>query len=462
MLNLKLVWYKGRPIPLEVHVLISPSDLKKKDRMAEIIEEEKKLVSSFGFTGQAIVFTNSRRKTKEIRDYLRNSRIRTANYHSGLPYGVRKRIEEEFDAGKIDCVVATYALGAGVDFPASVVIFESLQMGKDLLTDRTNIFFQMMGRAGRLGKHDKGKVIILATPFPPNASVQMTEIELAMNLLKAKYQKVEPEYDLNRTATQLLATLASFKNMSAKQYQQSFDLLLGRTGSFKDTAEYLTKKGLIQFNENEDSYNITKLGQAGAVSFLTVKEISFVLKKIKESELNPIEIAIMMDPFENIHLSPYLVGYLEKSLKTRVPTRLFTSSALELLDQASIKVQKLDKAAIELLIMWNKHFFNCECDDRPYCDHGLINVNKLLVSLRTQRLSPEAIARVIDKDYGLYAFPGDILRWLESIIHKLEGIKKVTSAVKIDISEKLALIEEALQDPDKISIEKLQEMNIHL
>ncbi len=456
MLNLKLVWYKGRPIPLEVHVLISPSDIKKKDRMAEIIHEEKKLTSSFGFSGQAIVFTNSRRKTKEIRDYLRNNRIKTANYHSGLPYGVRKQIEEEFDAGKIDCVVATYALGAGVDFPASVVIFESLQMGKDLLIDRTNIFFQMMGRAGRLGKHDKGKVIILATPFPPNASVQITEIELAMNLLRASYQKVDPEYDLNRTSTQLLATLANFQKLQAKDYEQAFNLLLGKTGTFKDTTEYLLKRKLIELNQETATYSITKLGSAGAMSFLTVKEISFVLKNI--NELNPIEIAILMDPFENIHLAPYLIGFLEKALKTRVPTRLFTSSALDLLDQASIKVQKLDKAAVELLVAWNKYFFNCECEDSPYCNHGLINVNKLLINLRTKRASPEAIARIIEKDYGLYAFPGDILRWLESIIHKLEGIKKVTSAVKIDISEKLAVIEGAIQDPNSVTQETLEEL----
>ena len=224
-------------------------------------------------------------------------------------------------------------------------------------------------------------------------------------------------------------------------------------GTFKDTVDYLIKKRLIEYNQDQQYYTITKLGQAGAMSFLTVKEISFVLKNV--NDLNPIEIAILMDPFENIHLAPYLIGFLENSLKTRVPTRLFTSSALELLDQASIKVQKLDKAAVELLIAWNKYFFNCDCDDSPYCNHGLINVNKLLISLRTRKASPEAIARIIEKDYGLYAFPGDILRWLESIIHKLEGIKKITSAVKIDISEKLAIIEGAIKDHDEVKEEKL-------
>ncbi len=41
----------------------------------------------------------------------------------------KERIEKDFDKGKIACVVTTAALAAGVDFPASQVIFDSLVMG---------------------------------------------------------------------------------------------------------------------------------------------------------------------------------------------------------------------------------------------------------------------------------------------------------------------------------------------
>jgi helicase len=458
LLGLELVQYKGRPIPLEVHVLLSPSDIKKKERLAEIILEEKKHISSYGYRGQVIVFTNSRRKTKEIRDYLRNSRIKAANYHSGLHYSVRKQVEEEFESGQIDVVVATYALGAGVDFPASVVVFESLQMGKDLLIDKPNIFFQMMGRAGRLGKHDKGKVILLATPYPPNASVQMTEIEIAMNLLKASYQNVNPEYDLDITATQLLATLSAFKALEKYKWEQSFNLLIGAVGTFDDSVNYLMKNRLVVFKDNK--YIITELGRAGALSFLKVKDVLFVIKKLKT--LQQIEIAILMEPFENIHLSSYLHSYLEKTLKNRISTRFFSSNVLDILDSASVKAQKLDKKSVNFLIQWSQEFFNCGCEDMPYCNHGLINVNKKLLDLRIRGNGPESITRILEKDYGLYAFSGDVLRWIESILYKLEGIKKISLAVNKKVSKEdeigLDIIEEAIQDPKQVSKEKLDEI----
>ncbi len=59
-------------------------------------------------------------------------------------------------------VVTTAALAAGVDFPASQVIFETLAMGKDWL--KVGEFQQMQGRAGRPDYHDLGKVVILADP----------------------------------------------------------------------------------------------------------------------------------------------------------------------------------------------------------------------------------------------------------------------------------------------------------
>ena len=456
MLQYKLVQYKGRPVPLEVHVLVNPSELRKKDRILEIVDTERKIRSKFGFIGQTIIFTNSRRKTREIRDFLRNNGIRTANYHSGLAYGIRKKIEEDFEKGTIDAVAATYALGAGVDFPASTVIFESVQMGKDLLSDKTNIFFQMMGRAGRLGKHEKGKVILLATPYPPNASVQKSELEIAMFLLNAaKYEDVEPEYDLNIVATQLLATLSSFPSLTNNRWKKSFNYLIGKTGTFEEARNFLQAKHLII---NQDSgYKVSKLGRAGSRSFLTVSDIGYVQTQLKSH--SALEIAILMEPFENIHLAPRLIGFMEKALKTRVSSRLFNSSALELLDSASVRVAKLDKHVLATLMQWSQLFFNCGCPDTPYCDHGVINVNKLLLQLRFNGYGPKAISSYIEKKFGLYAYPGDILRWLESLLHRLEGIQKITAALSDhDTENQVNLIIGSLEDPAKISIqdERLQ------
>ena len=83
-------------------------------------------------------------------------------YHAGLTYHERFKIENLFNNQKISCVVTTAALAAGVDFPASQVIFESLAMGISWLTVAE--FEQMCGRAGRYGKHNQAKAMILCEP----------------------------------------------------------------------------------------------------------------------------------------------------------------------------------------------------------------------------------------------------------------------------------------------------------
>ena len=112
------------------------------------------MTSSKGFRGQTIVFTNSRKKCHSISQALR---IQSAPYHAGLTYPQRKSVEERFEKGEIKVVVTTAALAAGVDFPASQVIFESLAMGKDWLG--VGAFQQMQGRAGRPDYHDLGKIV---------------------------------------------------------------------------------------------------------------------------------------------------------------------------------------------------------------------------------------------------------------------------------------------------------------
>jgi len=166
---------------------------------------------------------------------------------------------------------------------------------------------------------------------------------------------------------------------------------------------------------------------------------------------SPLEIAITMEPFENINLSARLTGFIERALKTRVGSRLFNSNALELLDSASVNVAKLDRNVLDLLMKWSQLFFNCGDEDSPYCDHGLQNINKLLLQLRLNGYGPNAIAQYIDKNFGFSAYPGDILRWLESLLHRLEGVNKIVSALDaVDTENQINIIIESIEDPDKV------------
>ena len=157
-LNCTLVQYAERPVGLERYLLF----VERKQKIPSIKQfttEEYKRTSSKGFRGQTIIFTNARSRTHTIAEALGQ---RAAAYHAGLSSVERRDVETRFLQGKLMAVVTTAALGAGVDFPASQVIFDALAMGRDWLTVQE--FNQMGGRAGRPDFHDLGRVVILAEP----------------------------------------------------------------------------------------------------------------------------------------------------------------------------------------------------------------------------------------------------------------------------------------------------------
>ncbi|MEF8901756.1 MAG: DEAD/DEAH box helicase, partial [Halovenus sp.] len=142
-LEATLIEFEERPVPIERHVTFLDG--------REKIPVENKLVrrafdskSSKGYRGQTIIFTNSRRRCHEISRQLEYS---SAPYHAGLDNSRRNRVEDQFAGQELAAVVTTAALAAGVDFPASQVIFDSLAMGIEWLTVQE--FSQMLGRAGR-------------------------------------------------------------------------------------------------------------------------------------------------------------------------------------------------------------------------------------------------------------------------------------------------------------------------
>ncbi len=157
-LNCSLVQYSDRPVALERYLLFVERK-QKIPTIKQMTTEEYKRTSSKGFRGQTIIFTNARARCHTIADALG---IRAAAYHAGLSSQERRDVETRFLEGKLMAVVTTAALGAGVDFPASQVIFDALAMGRDWLSVQE--FNQMGGRAGRPDFHDLGRVMILAEP----------------------------------------------------------------------------------------------------------------------------------------------------------------------------------------------------------------------------------------------------------------------------------------------------------
>ena len=199
-LNCTLVQYADRPVGLERYLLFVERK-QKIPTIKQMTTEEYKRTSSKGFRGQTIIFTNARARCHTIADALG---IRAAAYHAGLTSVERRDVETRFLQGKLMAVVTTAALGAGVDFPASQVIFDALAMGRDWLTVQE--FNQMAGRAGRPDFHDLGRVVILAEPGGSySRESPFTEEQVAIRLLKGEMEEVAPEHDFEKSSEEYVA-----------------------------------------------------------------------------------------------------------------------------------------------------------------------------------------------------------------------------------------------------------------
>ncbi|MBX0295886.1 DEAD/DEAH box helicase [Haloarcula nitratireducens] len=277
-LRANLVEFEERPVPIERHLTFADG--------REKIDTENKLVkrafdtkSSKGYRGQTIIFTNSRRRCHQI---SRKLNYDSAPYHAGLDNRKRQQVERQFADQELAAVVTTAALAAGVDFPASQVIFDSLAMGIEWLTVQE--FSQMLGRAGRPDYHDKGTVYLLVEPdCSYHNSMEMTEDEVAFKLLKGEMEPVITRYDEGAAVEETLANVT----VAGKQAKRLNDRMIG---------ELPTKHALGKLLEYDfiDGLSPTPLGRAVTRHFLAPDESFQLLDGIRKGR-DPYDIVAEME-----------------------------------------------------------------------------------------------------------------------------------------------------------------------
>ena len=272
-LDATLIEFEERPVPIERHVTFADEreKLRLEDKLVKRAFDQK---SSKGYRGQTIIFTNSRRRCHSI---SRKLGYDSAPYHAGLDYKKRKQVEGKFLDQELSAVVTTAALAAGVDFPASQVIFDSLAMGIEWLSVQE--FSQMLGRAGRPDYHDKGTVYMLIDPdCTYHNSMEMTEDEVAFTLLKGEMEDVRNVYDGAAAVEETLANI-TVAGESAKRLN---DRMLGEI----DTTRAVGK--LLEW-EFIDGLEPTPMGRAITRHFLSPDDAFRLLDGIRNG-LTPYEI----------------------------------------------------------------------------------------------------------------------------------------------------------------------------
>ncbi len=96
--------------------------------------------------GCAIVYARSRRRTKEVSNFLNENNIPSTFYHAGLENAEKDRRQRDWQNDKVRVMVATTAFGMGIDKP-DVRLVAHIDC-----PDSIEAYFQEAGRAGRDGK----------------------------------------------------------------------------------------------------------------------------------------------------------------------------------------------------------------------------------------------------------------------------------------------------------------------
>ena len=286
-LHADLVKYDSRPVPLERYVMF----LERKQKIPTIRKlalEEYGKTSSKGFHGQTIVFTNSRARCHVIADALGPG---FAPYHAGLTAQERRETEDRFMKGKLTAVITTAALGAGVDFPASLVIFDALAMGISWLSVQE--FNQMAGRAGRPDYHDLGKVVILAEPGGSySRGTGITEEEMALRLLKGEMEEVAPEYDLEQSTEEYVANA-----IVCHGNEQEIDRITAMmVGDVEPALPELLLHDLV--NKSGNRIELTRLSRVMAEHFIGVERLLEILRLVRKLD-DPVAIAAELECVEH-------------------------------------------------------------------------------------------------------------------------------------------------------------------
>ena len=134
-------------------------EVRKYKRELPLIVQKKNFRISKVTRGDALIVF-SRKKVLQVAAKLENDGHKVSIVYGGMPPETRQKQIEQFHKGETEVVVATDAIGMGLNLPIRRVVFLENQKfdGTRVRTLTSQEIKQIAGRAGRKGKYDEGFV----------------------------------------------------------------------------------------------------------------------------------------------------------------------------------------------------------------------------------------------------------------------------------------------------------------
>jgi ATP-dependent DNA helicase RecQ len=199
-------------------------------------DKEKKILEALQkIAGSAIVYVRTRKRTKEIADYLIRNSISADYYHGGLNFQERNQKQEKWMDNRFRVMVATNAFGMGINkTDVRLVIHADIP-------DNLESYYQEAGRGGRDGKK------AYASLFFQEKDLEdlMNRIKLATpepRLIKQVYQSLANYYKI-AVGSSLFASY----DFDIREFSQTYQLdYLSAFHALKK----LEDQGFIQLTES--------------------------------------------------------------------------------------------------------------------------------------------------------------------------------------------------------------------